>query len=363
MSSNQANSKYFNSLTGIRAVAAFMVYLHHFNPIPENYVIHSIFNEMYIGVTLFFVLSGFLIAYRYMDLNNFSFRTYIVNRVARIYPMYFLITTLTFMPSLYNHFSNSQLILYGLNISMLRGFFDDFKFSGVGQGWTLTVEETFYILAPLFFFLISRRKIYLAILPAITILVGTSLVLIFSKTDFYGLFASFEFMFNYTFFGRCAEFFAGISLAVIYKHDVSFLKKFNYFTYSGILGIIVSLILLMTVKGDYDFGIRHPIGKIINTLFLPIFGICMLFYGLLKEQTLISKIISTRLFILLGKSSYIFYLIHMGVFVTALGKLGLTSSDPISYLVLFAVLNLISILIYRYIEQPSNIYIKSFAGG
>ncbi len=51
---------YFNALTGLRAMAAYMVYAHHFNPIPKNYAVHGLVNELHIGVTLFFVLSGFL---------------------------------------------------------------------------------------------------------------------------------------------------------------------------------------------------------------------------------------------------------------------------------------------------------------
>ncbi len=360
MTYKQTNIKYFNSLTGIRAIAAYMVYLHHFNPVPKKYAIYNVFNEMHIGVTLFFVLSGFLIAYRYLDLNNFSFRNYIINRVARIYPLYFLLTTLTFLPILYYNFDNRQLLIYGLNISMLRGFFENFKFSGIAQGWSLTVEETFYFLAPLFFFFIKRHKIYLIILPLILILIGIIFVLFFSKIDFYGFFSSFEFMFNYTFFGRCLEFFIGISLAVIYKYDLPLLKRFKHYTYAGIIGIIISLILLTTLKGDLDFGIRHPMGIIVNTLFLPTFGIFMLYYGLLKERTLISKILSNKLFVLIGKSSYIFYLIHMGIFVSALRRLGITSVNPFSYLLIFIILNIISIVMYKYIEVPLNVFIRRY---
>lgn len=358
MNNNHTNITYFNSLTGIRAIAAFMVYLHHFNPIPQNYALHGLVKEMHIGVTLFFVLSGFLIAYRYLDLNNFSFRTYIVNRVARIYPMYFLLTTLTFLPTFYHNFNKSTCLLYGLNVSMLRGFFENFKFSGIAQGWSLTVEETFYFLAPIFFLLIKRHKIYLVILPLISILLGVSFVFLFSKIDFHGFFSSFDLLFNYTFFGRCTEFFIGISLAVIYKLDLPFLKRFNYYTYTGILGIIISLSWLATLRGDFHYGIGHPLGKLVNTLFLPTFGIFMLFYGLLKERTLISKILSHKLFVLLGKSSYIFYLIHKGIFVSALGKLGITSTNPFSYVLIFIALNIISILMYKYMEEPLNIYIR-----
>ena len=64
-----SNSKVkFDSLTSIRAVAAFMVYLHHFNPFIgiKTLYIGDFISEFHIGVTIFFVLSGFLISYNYL---------------------------------------------------------------------------------------------------------------------------------------------------------------------------------------------------------------------------------------------------------------------------------------------------------
>jgi len=173
MAKLQTNGKYFDSLTGIRAVAAYMVFFHHYNPLQESNVLYGFLNEMYIGVTLFFVLSGFLITYRYMDIDNFSFKSYMVNRIARIYPIYFILTTITFIvQAIIYEFKFTQLLVYGLNISMLRGFFDQFKFTGIAQGWTLTIEETFYLLAPLLFILLKRNKMNLLVLPLFFISIG-----------------------------------------------------------------------------------------------------------------------------------------------------------------------------------------------
>jgi peptidoglycan/LPS O-acetylase OafA/YrhL len=120
--------------------------------------------------------------------------------------------------------------------------------------------------------------------------------------------------------------------------------------------------LLATLKGNFDYGIRHPLGKIVNTLFLPLFGIFILFYGLLSEQSRISSILQHKYFVVLGKSSYIFYLIHMGIFPAALSKIGIDSTIPCGYFVVFVVLNIISIILFRYVEEPLNIYIRRFNG-
>src|SRR6478735_4275673 len=55
------------ALTGVRAIAMYLVFFHHFNP-PESATgsfIRGLIKEGHLGVTMFFVLSGFLIAYRY----------------------------------------------------------------------------------------------------------------------------------------------------------------------------------------------------------------------------------------------------------------------------------------------------------
>jgi len=351
------NLVYFNSLTGVRFLAASMVYFHHFIPVSDQHFLYYIFNELHIGVTLFFVLSGFLIAYRYLDLQGFSFRNYMVNRIARIYPMYFLLTTLTFSGILIHNFNSYQWLMYGLNVTMLRGFFADFRCTGIAQGWSLTVEETFYFLAPLFFFVLRKSKAALLWLPLVLISTGVGLVLFFSKHTFLSFFSSFEFMFNYTFFGRCSEFFIGIALALAYKNNVIVLKRFRHFTYVGIAAILFSLFLLNELRGTLDFGIRQPWGKVVNTLFLPLFGIFPLYYGLLTESTWISKILGSKPFVLLGKSSYIFYLIHMGVVASFLQELGLSGGFLMGTLH-FVLLNALSIALFWFVEDPLNALIR-----
>ena len=175
------NQLYFNSLTGLRAVAAYMVYLHHYNPITKvksETFSYQIFQEFHIGVTFFFVLSGFLITHRYYKKENFNFKAYIINRITRIFPVYFFLTSITYLIKYFrntnyqNSFFKTE---YLLNISMLKGFFNDLKFTGIAQGWSLTVEETFYILAPFFFVLISKNLKYLIILPFLLVSIGINI--------------------------------------------------------------------------------------------------------------------------------------------------------------------------------------------
>ena len=79
-------------------MAAYLVFISHFAYVFDGGfapALQRFFNEFHIGVTIFFVLSGFLIAFRYFDsfkLTGDWFKQYLKNRVARIYPMYALLT-------------------------------------------------------------------------------------------------------------------------------------------------------------------------------------------------------------------------------------------------------------------------------
>jgi peptidoglycan/LPS O-acetylase OafA/YrhL len=351
------NSKYFPALTGLRAIAAFMVFIHHYNPFDKDVFGKEIFNffrEFHIGVAIFFVLSGFLIAYRYFDLDKINFKQYLINRFARIYPMYFILTTISFL--LYAIFKSqsswSDLCIYFFNITFLRGYFDDLKFTGIAQGWSLSVEEIFYFAAPFFFILIKKSKLFLFILPSLVLFLGFYLVFIYDDINFYGFMRSIAFMLDYTFFGRVFEFFIGIILALIVKNNQNYSTK-KGFTYFGIITILVLVFCLSILKTGNGFGTDSILGKMINALLLPLFGIAPLLFGLIYEKTLVSIILESKLFILLGKSSYIFYLIHIGIFVVAFNKIS-------HNLVLqFLILNIISIILYKFVERPLNFYIRN----
>ena len=86
----------FPELTGVRGLAATMVFWHHYVPAPSvvGAFLYSFLQEMHMGVSVFFVLSGFLIYLRHSSTESFhrvSLIRYCFHLFARIYPMYFLV--------------------------------------------------------------------------------------------------------------------------------------------------------------------------------------------------------------------------------------------------------------------------------
>ncbi|QQL48555.1 acyltransferase family protein [Mucilaginibacter ginkgonis] len=381
---------YFPVLTGVRALAAYLVFISHYEyafdgSLPQG--VKRYLQEFHFGVTIFFVLSGFLIAYRYY--NNFEHSwhwlgKYIRNRVARIYPMYFLLTIGTFIYYYYSgdktivgDFSN-PLGLLALNLTFLRGFFNDLKFTGIAQGWSLTVEECFYISAPFIFYLAKRYKLFWVQVLLLTGL-GFLLVLMFGHTGWYGFFGNDTFMMVYTFLGRCFEFFVGVKLATIFLKKRITSSETPKFTYSGLLLVFTAPLImsLLTIPRGWTAGLHNPRGIITNNYFLAI-AIALFFYGLLTENTWLKRLLANRFVELLGKSSYIFYLIHLGVVARFLqwgtdklndqvfqlyDKLNLDwhspfENDTLNVLWLFIALNGISTLLFKLAEEPLNHLIR-----
>ena len=354
----EVSKPYFPALTGLRAVAAALVLAHHFNPLRPARVgwrLHSLVAEMHVGVTVFFVLSGFLIGYRYLGQERVPLRTYFANRFARIYPMYFLLTTATFLVihqtnpvSNYGDFNT-----YLLNITFLRGLFEEYLYTGIPQGWSLTVEEMFYVSAPLAFWLIRRNARWLGALPLGLGLLGVGLVLLGRGAAWHGFFGSFDFLFQFTYLGRAVEFFVGVALAWWLRRPGASVAP-RYLTYFGLAGCLLSLVGLSLLHGPAvgAFGVMQPAGMLLNNVLLPLLGIGPLLWGLAREDTWLSRLLSSRPLLLLGKSSYVFYLLHMGVLQHLLHNW--LQSNVLAVLVLYGV----SIVLYWLVEEPLNHWLR-----
>ncbi len=371
-------------------MAAYLVFISHYCYIFDGsfpQLLQRFFGEFHIGVSLFFVLSGFLITYRYY--NNFHltadwFKQYLKNRVARIYPMYFLLTVGAFV---YYFITKDESITHGcehpialmlMNITFVRGFFYQFWDTGIAQGWSLTVEECFYFSAPIIFFIAKKyNKFYIQ--PLLITVFGVMMYSVFSHVDWHGFFGNFTFIMLFTFFGRCFEFFVGIQLAryVIKKG----FQRTNIvsFTYAGFILIFLCVLVMafQPIPKGWIAGVESPAGIITNNYFLCI-AVALFFYGLLTETTVLKRILANPFVELLGKSSYIFYLIHLGWIYTLIrngtnwlndyvfdlyDKWGVDWHSPFEYdalnlLYAFIVLNAISITLFKLIEEPLNHYIR-----
>lgn len=351
MEISQNKVGFIPALTGYRAIAAWMIFVLHFfpfnNPLVPEYL-KAFIREWHIGVDMFFVLSGFLITFRYFDQHPINFRRYMVNRLARIYPMYFLVTFGVFI-SFYiqnDTWKSEKTIEAILSFTMTKAFFQKYFFTaGISQGWTLTLEELFYLTAPLYFILIRKKKFWLLILPVLIFIFGLLLKDISQIPQ--NAWGFMQKNISYYIF----EFFIGIGLAILVKKSPDLHLKYNYTTYFGIFFILLYLLIIPTNFTESDMM------KAVMALLLCGLGIAPLLWGLIFEDTPVRKFLSTKTLILLGKSSYIFYLIHKG-FIPML----MYDYIAENILVIFVLLNVLSVLMFKFMEEPLNLWIrKKFA--
>ncbi|RNI29976.1 acyltransferase [Rufibacter immobilis] len=305
---------YFPALTGLRAVAAYLVYAHHALPqVPlAPGFFRALFQEAHIGVSIFFVLSGFLIGIRYHQAflpgSHHELRSYFLQRFARLYPVY-LLCTLAALWFRQDFRPESWVI----NLLLLQGFFADYTFSGIGIAWSLTVELTFYAFAPLVLLYWDRLGLWRWTL--LTLLAGLVLLALGQLPWPFGFLPDLSFLVRSTFFGRCFEFYVGIWLArkLLAEPPAFWLQpRADVFTYGGALGIVLFLLglsFLRDIPGGLGTDVQTMAFHGLNNYLLPV-CIAALLLGLVKEQTVLSTLLGSQVGQALGKGSYLFYLVH-----------------------------------------------------
>ena len=317
-------------------------------PASSPTMLYNMVRELH-GSTIFFVLSGFLIT-NYIQTRALATATdyvkFILTRLFRLYPLYWCILLVLHLQWL---FFIPELLLH---ITLLKGYFAKVSLAGIVQAWSLTVEITFYLLTPFIFRLIKTRSlfaIYLIILFAGVILTLAGLLLNHYGFNPYGFMADFNFFLITTFFGRATDFFAGIFLFYKIKNNqpISNIKGLRLsYTYLGIALFLVIIFVISLCGEKGDVGLKSWPGLLINNFILP-WPVILFIYGLINEQTLISKLLSSKPVSLLGNASYAFFLIHLG-WVKNYVYINITPSLVANFFLLW----FISILLYLFFEKP-----------
>ncbi|RDB05688.1 acyltransferase family protein [Runella aurantiaca] len=330
-------SSHLPSLMGLRAFAALLVYIHHYNPFPESSFLYQLAREGYVGVTVFFVLSGFLITWNYADKLSYTAerKRFYLLRFARIMPLYWLLLTGLYGIQWFTK-GNETASFFALfsNFLLFKGLMPSLIFSGIPQSWSLTVELCFYLLAPWWISLVARRRWWVLALLYSSFILG-----LFVLYKNHLLFGSF-----YTIFGRFFEFGVGIYAALWLRKNQNPLA-FRFKTIvavGGAIGVIIGYVLAVYYG---QFSVIYTEWLLYNLL-LPVaigFGLA----GISTEKTFINRVLSHSLAQTLGKSSYAFYLIHLGPVAVVLQRY--VSNNA---LVLFILLWIVAYGLYRWVERP-----------
>lgn len=169
-----------NTLTSLRLIFALMVFGAHCYVIDDIFSTHF-FKEGFVGVSFFFVLSGFIIAYNYqkkLQEKEITRRTFWVARIARVYPLHWLTLFIAVILGDYVVASGGldwfKHFLASLTLTHAYIPEADYYFSFNSPSWSLCCEQLFYICFPFLIPLTRNYKylLYIFCVTAILLVVG-----------------------------------------------------------------------------------------------------------------------------------------------------------------------------------------------
>lgn len=329
--STKSTKVYFKNLDGIRFLAAFMVVVHHSIFFKKSYSESSPLVEQSIelmgrlGVSLFFILSGFLISYLLLverdATGTISYKNFYIRRILRIWPLYLgygLILTL-FSPLFFSMLGMgseaSDWSTKLVNLVFLLFFAVNFQLAFLGDNkgifevsWSVCIEEQFYLIWPPLVNFFRKRLSTLLIIMFVTSVVSRVFFYFVlpglypgGKQDrFLGI--NYEMLFD-----KLDLFGGGLFIALVYYHRSRYVELFKKLFHPvvqlvmTVLAVLFTLSVIRPTEGFLLFGLHY---------------VCDVLYGYVLLAAVADNSIyrlETTLLKTLGKISYGIYLFHTAV--------------------------------------------------
>ncbi|MFZ2980927.1 MAG: acyltransferase, partial [Sphingobium sp.] len=330
--------KYRPEIDGLRAFAVVPVILNHAN-LPY-------FAGGFIGVDIFFVISGYLISkiiYADVIAGQFSIFIFYERRIRRIFPALLVVLAFSFtaahllmLPDPYENFTQSVIatLLFSNNLllAMTSGYWQlESAFKPLLHTWSLGVEEQFYIFYPILVMLaarFSKRWLISALVFGAIVSFGLSVGLSGRYPD-----ASF-----YLLHTRAWELLIGALVATIDVQVIS--KRIN--GPAAAVGLALILVCIVSVSE----GIEYP-GYI---ALLPCLGAALVIVFATSE-TFVHRLLSQGPLVAIGVISYSAYLWHQPIF--AFARISSVREPSLFLMILLSASTLaVAYLSWRYVETP-----------
>jgi peptidoglycan/LPS O-acetylase OafA/YrhL len=348
---SQARSRslnYWPEIDGLRSIAILSVFVFHFD--------RGILAGGFVGVDVFFVISGFLITsvlLNDIDQGQLSIARFYQRRIARIAPAFFVVIVAVLAASAFIYSAQDfasvganslAAALSAINMKLIfQGSY--FKISPDEQPllhyWSLAVEEQFYVVFPIYLSLIlkhSKRP-----LANILIVCGLSFAACIVLTPVQPIYAF------YLLPTRAWELLAGASLA-LFRRNGSFLAPAPAAAmgWTG-TGLLAMSFLLLNASRDFPGWIAA----------FPVVGAVMILASIEPARgRLIQTILAHPLSVFIGKRSYSLYLWHWPVFCFV--DYNLFASGPLLRTALkILICTIATLLTYKYIECPARTYLNA----
>jgi peptidoglycan/LPS O-acetylase OafA/YrhL len=352
MNPNNANRQYYPALDGLRGLAILLVIVYH------NFGFINYFFFGWLGVDLFFVLSGFLITD--ILLKSFGSPNYLRNfytrRVLRIFPVYYLsliifLVVLPFIPNLpvsLNYYTDNQVWLW----TYLQNWLYIFKPTGSSDVlhhlWSLAVEEQFYLLWPIAIVIIKKPKYLLILISTILLAVIATrfAIWIYAVKDlsYYNLYT----------FSRIDGICIGCMIALLKKTNVTLLKNSTWIIVLSLSGMNF-LFYFFNKDNQFSFPYLAIVGY---TTFAIIFGL-LVNEAVSKETKIINFIFGLPILKFFGRISYGLYVYHWPIYIFlnpffknwSAGNLYFLRPEIASSIITLIIAIILSVISQRYFES------------
>jgi peptidoglycan/LPS O-acetylase OafA/YrhL len=353
-----------SALTGIRFYAALFVFLSHVVIIPGMETMGGgrlIFNAGVVGVSFFFVLSGFILTYNYADLfqpgiSKTNYKRFIWDRWSKIYPVHLLTLLLVLPIQVYSPNLPLDWRAVPAHLVLMQCWWPltapDFHHYLNVPSWSISCEWFFYLLAPVAILGAFTRRLRWIPVGVGAIYIGLMGVILshdhsdYSRLYFVSWFAP----------SRVVEFVVGIFLARRYLTKPRTTGS-SLAIWTQIAGL--GLIVMGAVCRE-----RAPWPLWGGILYMP--GSALLIVGLANGRTFLTEHLSTRWLERLGMASFSFYMIHAvflravkGVFLRLNWEVRSWSVFVTVVMSMFVLAQIIALIIFEFYERPVQRWLRS----
>lgn len=336
------------ALTGIRFVAAMQVVFFHFGASfalrhSSTRVLGNFLANGWVAVTLFFVLSGFILSYTYAGQieEPRGKRRFWEARFARIYPVYVL--SLALMMPFQDKLSFGTAAAVALMLQTWNPVHPEFFYVWNLTAWTLSMELFFYLLFP--FLLPPLQRMSRRTLKAILSL--TLLLIVFGHTMTHSIEPlSRRLLIPMPLF-RLPEFVVGMILGLLFLRPRK-RRRSSMWTYASLIGILAVLL-----------GCRD---RWVSLVVIPY---AVLIYDLAATNSKVARLLGSNTCVLLGAASYAIYLLQVPVrswvhlALTGNWNLNVNHSGMDSLLSPPVLIGM-SILAFRFWEEPARKWLRNW---
>lgn len=337
-------SKQIDMLSGFRGLAAIIVLIGHGG---SKGWIGSFFGDGYaqLGVMMFFMLSGFLMAYLYADkeFNIKNVNRYLFSRIGRVFPLYVLVVVFSYFSFSILDYDFGHVVSDETSLWMSLFFLSAEKML-----WSIPVEVQFYFVFLGFWFFCSRFKIWKVFVFFVVFTNIPSMVYYFVFGELYG-----GWIFTYAY-----SFFLGVFIFYLKKMRIvneSEIKLKYFFNISCFPAFFILILMFPSIRHSVGFYLSEELFA--RTWMDPLywFLIIILFLGCLYDVKSLS-FLKSKFFMVTGSISYGLYLIHpiANSFVEEFFGKGY-----IQFLVACVLVYILSFFSYVFFEKKVSLYFKN----